>query len=189
MQPSARREAISLMPFVSGKRLSLEFEAQFQAIFEQHWGRLHRLLFLMLGDWDAAEDLALEVFVQLYQRPPSRTENLSGWLYRVACNCGLNALRAHRRRQQYENRAGTGELHFRPGDDPAELVEQRQEQERVRQVLQAMRPRLAQVLFLRHSGFSYVEIANSLGLAVSSVGTLLARAEQEFARLYQAGEL
>jgi len=176
------------MPLIPSKSLSAESEAQFQAIFEQHWDRLHRLLFLMLGDWDEAEDLALEVFVQLHQRPPARTDNLAGWLYRVACNLGLNALRARRRRQQYEGKAGMEELWRKSAEDPAALVEKSQEQARVRSALQAMPPRLMQALLLRHTGFSYAEIASSLGVAVSSVGTLLARAEQEFTRRYPAGQ-
>lgn len=176
------------MPFIPAKTLPAEFEAQFQSLFEQHWSRLHRLLFLMLGDWDEAEDLALEVFVQLYRRPPAQMNNLAGWLYRVASNRGLNALRRRRRREQYENRASAAEQDQSTEQDPAALVEQQQEQVRVRAVLQAMSPRQAQILLLRYSGFSYAEIARSLGVAVSSVGTLLARAEQEFARRYSAGQ-
>lgn len=174
------------MPVIPVKALSAESEAQFQALFEQHWSRLHRLLFLMLGDWDEAEDLALETFVQLYRRPPARAENLSGWLFRVASNRGLNALRSRRRRQQYEGQASAEELSRYSSADPAAALEQRQEQALVRAVLQEMPPRLAQALFLRHAGFSYAEIASSLGVAVSSVGTLLARAEAEFARRYPA---
>lgn len=112
----------------------------------------------------------------------------TGWLYRVASNRGLNALRWRRRREQYENRASAAEQDQSTEQDPAALVEQQQEQVRVRAVLQAMSPRQAQILLLRYSGFSYAEIARSLGVAVSSVGTLLARAEQEFARRYSAGQ-
>lgn len=38
--------------------------------------------------------------------------NRSGWLYRVATNLGLNALRAHKRRQRYELDAGRWEIEF-----------------------------------------------------------------------------
>jgi RNA polymerase sigma-70 factor (ECF subfamily) len=47
-----------------------------------------------------------------------------------------------------------------------------------------MRPREAQLLILRHSGLAYKEIAAALGVAPGSIGTLLARAEKEFERLY-----
>jgi RNA polymerase sigma-70 factor (ECF subfamily) len=44
-----------------------------------------------------------------------------------------------------------------------------------------MKPRPAQLLILRQSGMSYAELAEVLGVAPSSIGTLLARAEEEFA--------
>jgi RNA polymerase sigma-70 factor, ECF subfamily len=40
------------------------------------------------------------------------------------------------------------------------------------------------VLLLRYSGLSYAEIAEALDVSPTSVGTLLARAEQEFEKLY-----
>ena len=47
-----------------------------------------------MGDADEAQDLALETFWRLYSSPPRRTENVGGWLYRVALRLGYNALRA-----------------------------------------------------------------------------------------------
>ena len=58
--------------------------------------------------------------------------------------------------------------------------------ERVRLVLAALKPRDAQMLLLRSNGLSYREVAESLGIAATSVGTLLARAEAEFERRYRA---
>jgi DNA-directed RNA polymerase specialized sigma24 family protein len=51
-----------------------------------------------------------------------------------------------------------------------------------------MRPRAAQLLLLRHSGLSYTELSNVLGVAVGSIGTLLVRAEREFEQEYRALE-
>ena len=58
--------------------------AAFEALFQQHWERLCRVLYSILGDWDEAEDLALETFVKLHRRPPADMDRLGGWLYRVA---------------------------------------------------------------------------------------------------------
>jgi DNA-directed RNA polymerase specialized sigma24 family protein len=45
------------------------------------------------------------------------------------------------------------------------------------------------MLLMRYSGFSYKEIAEALGVATTSVGTLLARAESRFAEAVDdAGE-
>jgi RNA polymerase sigma-70 factor (ECF subfamily) len=156
----------------------------FEALFLQHWNRLCGLLYHLVGDWSEAEDLALEAFVQLYRRPPAEDDNLGGWLYRVGTNLGLNALRARKRRQRYEEQAGMQILNDNPSGDPATVIERAQAYERVRDVLKDMKPRSAQMLILRHSGISYAEIAAALDIAPGSVGTLLARAEKEFERLY-----
>jgi DNA-directed RNA polymerase specialized sigma24 family protein len=37
---------------------------------------------------------------------------------------------------------------------------------------------------MRHAGYSYLEIAATLGIAVGSVGVLLARAERTFRETY-----
>ena len=76
--------------------------------------------------------------------------------------------------------------HGYPGaaDDPESETARRQELARVRAVLSAMDDRQARLLLLRHAGFSYQEIAAALEINPASVGTLLARAEQAFGKLY-----
>src|SRR5258708_40015570 len=93
---------------------------------------------------------------------------------------GYNELRAARRRERYELQAGHEALELNTSPEPSRQVEQKQERAQVRAVLAGMKPRDAQLLILRHSGFSYREIADALDVAPGSVGTLLARAEEEF---------
>ncbi len=69
--------------------------------------------------------------------------------------------------------------------DPTHLVERQMEQERVREVLQSIKPRSARILLLRYSGLSYAEIASALDIASGSVGALLARAEKEFENAFR----
>jgi RNA polymerase sigma-70 factor (ECF subfamily) len=153
----------------------------FDDLFQTHWERVYRLLFRVVGDGDSAEELALDVFWQLYRTPPRvRDEDeLAGWLYRVALRRGYNALRAAKRRDKYEQSAGAALL-AEATLPPDIQVEQRMEQERVREVLTQLKPRSAELLILRYSGLAYKEIAATLEIAPASVGTLLARAEKEF---------
>lgn len=159
--------------------------ADFERLFFSHWERVVIRIAHILGDWDDAEDLALETFVRLYRRPPKDGTNLPAWIYRVATNLGLNALRARKRRAQYENLAGVQALEEERGQDTAIIAESRLERERVRQVLSVMKPRSAELLILRYSGLSYAEVAAALGVAPASIGSLLARAEAEFEQLYE----
>ena len=158
----------------------------FEAVFQQYWQPVCAIIYRIVGDWAEAEDIALEVFLQLHDRPPAQAGlQLSGWLYRVGTNLGLNALRSHKRRSLYETQAATQDALERPVDDPARVVERRQERQQVQAILAEMKPRSAQMLILRQAGLSYTEVAQALSVAPGSVGTLLARAEADFARRYR----
>ncbi|HJW90888.1 MAG TPA: sigma-70 family RNA polymerase sigma factor [Anaerolineales bacterium] len=159
--------------------------AQFESAFHEHWHRVYGVLFRLVGDHAEAEDLALEAFWRLYRQPRQPSDNLGGWLYRVAMNLGFNALRARKRRARYEEQAGRLESTSAANSDPAETTERTDQRARVRAVLAQMQPRAAQMLILRFSGFSYAEIAAAIGVAPASIGTLLARAEGEFEKTYQ----
>ena len=73
-----------------------------------------------------------------------------------------------------------------PETSPAKLLEQEEERRLARLVLAGMNERQAQLLVLRYSGLAYKEIASSLGLAPTSIGPLLLRAEREFEKRYRA---
>jgi RNA polymerase sigma-70 factor (ECF subfamily) len=162
-----------------------EQAAWFEAAFNEHWARVYGVLFRLVGEQAEAEDLALEVFWRLYSRPPRSADNLGGWLYRVAANLGLNALRARKRRKGYEQQAGQEAVSLTYPLDPGEQAERAEQRRLVQAALAKLKPRSAQALVLRHSGLSYAEIATALNLPASSVGTLLARAEEAFEKAYR----
>ena len=160
----------------------------FQELFLEHWAMIYRLLVRMIGDPAEAEDLALETFFRLYQHTPQTGEdsNLRGWLFRVATNLGLRSIRSYQRRQRYELKAGKYALEDPPGERPAEMLESKEANHLARLALSGMQPRQAQILSLRYSGLAYKEIAQAMGLAPTSIGPLLLRAEREFARIYRS---
>ena len=159
----------------------------FEDAFNEHWSRVYEVLFRIVGERTEAEDLALETFWRLYNRPPKyeSREKLAGWLYRVATNLGFNALRARKRRSRYEEEAGHLDIETHASPDPAKEAERLEEVQRVRQILSRMKPRNAKLLILRNSGFSYAELAATLGVAPGSIGTMLVRAETEFEKRYR----
>ena len=160
----------------------------FEALFMEHWTRVYRLLYRLVGDPAEAEDLALETFFRLYQRYPPRESgfNFPGWLHRVATNLGLQSIRSWKRRERYEMAAGKYALEEVHDDQPVQIVAQEEERRLVGLVLAQMNERQAQLLILRYSGSSYKDIAGALDLARASIGPLLLRAEREFEKRYQA---
>jgi RNA polymerase sigma-70 factor (ECF subfamily) len=141
-----------------------------------------------VGDPAEAEDLALETFLRLYQRPPRSLDgfNLGGWLHRVATNLGLHSIRSYKRRERYELAAGKDALEKAGEAHPAEILAEEEDRRVARAALSKMNPRQAQLLVMRYSGMAYKEIAAALGLAPASIGPLLLRAEQEFEKHYRS---
>ena len=163
------------------------YSPEFEALFKENWPFVYRLLYRLVGDPAEAEDLALETFFRLYQHHPSPQNefNLGGWLRKVATNLGLHSIRSFKRRERYEMSAGKGALEEMPENRPAEILAQEEERRLARLALAKMNKRQAQLLILRHSGLAYKEIAQTLGLATSSIGPLLLRAEREFEKQYR----
>jgi RNA polymerase sigma-70 factor (ECF subfamily) len=162
-------------------------ESVFELIFLNNYARVVAVLFRLVGDRAQAEELASDVFWKLYQQPlpPGREHNLGGWLYRTATHLGIDALRAAARRRRYEQDAGLQVLEADAALDPLDTVLRDEKRRRVRATLARLKPTHAQLLILRSSGFSYQELAQTLEVKASSVGTLLARAEAEFERRYR----
>ena len=163
---------------------------QFETIFLENWPRIYGLLLRLVGDQAEAEDLALETFMRLSQRPPENNPalNLGGWLHRVAVNLGLNAMRNWQHRRQYEEKAGRLDLMEESNASPSEVFAAEEERRIARNVLAEMNPRQSQILILRYSGMAYKEIAAIMSLAPSSVGPLLVRAETEFEKRFRLSE-
>src|SRR6476646_1584602 len=74
-------------------------EAAFSEIYEYYNAPIHRYVYRLLGNPEQADDVTQETFIRAYQRLPVLDEdpNLSAWLYRIASNACLDALRRRRR--------------------------------------------------------------------------------------------
>jgi len=178
-----RPEEIALSPAGSGCRGAVSVES----LFREHYSRIVSMLARLTGDRAHAEELAADVFHKLSQRPElvAGQEDLTGWMYRVATNAGLDGLRANSRRRRREEAAG-GEVHAAAPPDALENMLREERRMRVREILGGLKPREAQLLLLRANGLSYRELAQTLGVEPGSIGTMLARAEAEFERRFRA---
>jgi RNA polymerase sigma-70 factor, ECF subfamily len=83
--------------------------AAFEALVRQHQASVFSIAYRMLGRRDAAEDLAQDVFLQLYRRLDSieTLQHLGFWLRRVAANLAIDWLRrpAHSATQALDTEA------------------------------------------------------------------------------------
>lgn len=200
-RPTSEQEPMDAMPIrlptadtsVTGdeswllQRLRAGDQEAFCALYERHSRRVWRLAQRVVGE--DADDLCQQVFWQFYRRPPAAGTPLAPWLARVTINLGRNMLRSARRRGHYRERLGVetgGNGWLGASPEPGKVAESRSEQRIVRRVLGELPKRQATLLLLRFSGYRYREIAEALGLATGSIGTLLARAERAFTRRYES---
>ena len=104
----------------------------------------------------------------------------------MCLNLAFNQLRSARRARARLERVGR--LEQAAGDEPigpSAVILRQEEMAGVRSALAQLSQSQRECLLLRHSGYSYIEIAATLGLAVGSVGVLLARAEHAFRTHYR----
>jgi RNA polymerase sigma-70 factor (ECF subfamily) len=179
-------EEITLQPAAvppSGGRGAVSVES----LFREHYARMVGMLARLTGDRAHAEEVAADVFHKLSQRPEllAGQDDPTAWMYRVATNAGLDAVRTNTRRRKREEVAGM-DAHGPAPPDALDSMLREERRARVREVLESLKPREAQLLLLRANGLAYRELAQTLGVEPGSVGTMLARAEAEFERRFRA---
>jgi RNA polymerase sigma factor (sigma-70 family) len=157
----------------------------FEEAFMLHHRTVFRAARSVVRDAGVAEDVTQEAFLRLYKNLDSITseEMLRPWLIRVAINLAKNTLRG-------QFRANTRDENYvkSTGDTYTASVEDDYEQSAgVSEILRAMnklKEPHRSCLLLKQQGLSYKEIAASLDLNESSIGTFVARARAEFVRYY-----
>jgi len=140
-----------------------------------------------LGDAALAEDVFQNTFLQLYvksnQYEPGRP--VRPWLYTIATNQAIDALRRNGRHQALSLDQGRDEqtngdvrslleaLESR-GPGPADLAHSQESRERIRASVDRLPDFLRQVLLLAYyQGLKYREIADILGIPVGTVKSRL----------------
>jgi len=153
-----------------------------------HQRMVYQLALHLLGDPQEAADLSQEVFLRVF-RTLSQFRGRSAlrtWIYRIVVNQASNRQRWWRRRHRSQQvalddpAASFGELaESRSFAMPDKVLQQNETASRVRAALDHLPFDQRAVLVLREiDGLSYEEIATSLGVAVGTVKSRLARARE-----------
>ncbi|CAN5801613.1 RNA polymerase sigma factor [soil metagenome] len=154
----------------------------FDAIYRRLQPSIFRYLERLTGDADVAEDIAQESFVRLLSRPDLNGDGARLWLFTVATNLVRDRGRSTSRRARLLAAVpmDVGRLPL-PDDD----LERKQRIASVRMALNQLPDRDRQMLLMREEGFRYDEIAQAVGVAPGSVGTLIARGLKKFVAVYR----
>jgi RNA polymerase sigma-70 factor (ECF subfamily) len=157
-------------------------ELAFERFFREHYRVLVRIADGVLHEAHLAEDVAQEVLIAArrrfgelasWQGDLAGPDRPAGWVRVAVVHAALNELRGRRRRQARQERGGP----LPSAAGPEELMLEREEHGELRRALARLPRHSATVLVLRHSGLSYAEVAEAMGVKPAHVGTMLRRAE------------
>jgi RNA polymerase sigma factor (sigma-70 family) len=156
-------------------------------IVRAHSTRVYRLAYRLTGNPHDAEDLTQEVFVRVFRSLSSYTPGtFEGWLHRITTNLFLDSAR-RKQRIRFEGLADEM-AHRLPGSEPtpAQAFDDTHLDDDVQAALKALPPEYrAAVVLCDIEGFSYEEIAATLGV---KLGTVRSRIHRGRAQLRSALE-
>jgi RNA polymerase sigma-70 factor, ECF subfamily len=146
-------------------------------LFQEHGAAVYRFASTLVRHRADAEDVVQETFLKLLRHLESggNRSNLRGWLFTVAAHACRD--RQRRRRRWLPWPAG-----FEPAVDPDPLDDEDGRIGAAHRALAALGARDRLLLTLRAQGLSYREISDASGISAASVGRLLARALERWAR-------
>lgn len=178
-------------------------ELSFELLLRRYRSPLVNFLNRMVRDSGLAEDLAQEVFLRVYRARKEYVPSakFTTWLFRIATNLALNALRDGRHRLMeisIDQSVDDGEQHRAPlevADKSPDIEHRMLERDRAAMIRKAVdalpEKQRAAVLLHKYIELDYTEIAHTLECSESALKSLLFRAYEtlrvQLAPLVQAG--
>ena len=157
-------------------------------LVSEHQRMVYQLSLNLLGDHNEALDLSQEVFLRVFRTIHGfrGQSTLRTWIYRIVVNQARNRQRWWRRRHRAQQ--VSLDEHIRDhgdfpeqgdGDSPDRMLGRKELAQRIRTALESLPFDQKTALVLREiDGLSYEEIGFSLGIAVGTVKSRLARARE-----------
>jgi RNA polymerase sigma-70 factor (ECF subfamily) len=139
----------------------------FDELMIRYERQIYRVCYRFVENRDDAMDLAQEVFIKAFEHLGSfrRESSLKTWLYRIAMNHCINHVKKHSQ-EFVEVNEYTGSVM-----SSVQLqLEEREEREHLRRMVQQLPPKQKAILELRiNEHLSYEEIAHISGRSVSTI--------------------
>ena len=156
-------------------------EAALRALWTRHAPHIDMVVRRLVGfDQDLAEDIAQEVWIQIFRALPGYRgdSQFSTWAHRIAVNRTLNALRRTKRLAAIET----------PVEEDSAAVEMDTERSFVAASIEAAAAKLspgARTVFVLHDveGYTHEEIAESLGITAGGSKSQLFKARAKLRKL------
>jgi len=169
------------------QRCGIRDEDACAELVSEHQRMVYQLSLNLLNDHNEALDLSQEVFLRVFRTIHTFRghSSLRTWIYRIVVNQARNRQRWWRRRHRAQQVSldqhvqDHGELAEIVDRGPDRVIGQKQLAERIRVALDRLPFDQKTAIVLREiDGLSYEEIGFSLGIAVGTVKSRLARARE-----------
>ena len=170
-------------------------EAAFRELVRRYERPVFSLVYRMVRDREAAEDLAQDAFIKVLNHIDKYSPEFkfSSWLFKIANNVAIDHLRRKRLdtvsmdgapNAVSESDVAASRLEIAAVQETAlEELEARELGGAIEQAVARLRPMYRQCIMLRHvEGRSYEEIAATLDLPLGTVKTYIHRARHELRR-------
>ncbi|MFW6369990.1 MAG: RNA polymerase sigma factor [Bacteroidota bacterium] len=179
------------------KKIKHKDREAFRMLVEQYQVRIRNTCFGFVRNKEDAEDVAQEVFIEVYRSIHKFREDakLSTWIYRIAVNKSLNFIRSKKRsiwgllfqNRKLENSAEVPEEIITEEAGPLEKMEKEEDLQLLQESLEAL-PENQKIAYVLHKieELPYKEIANVMDVSLSSVESLIFRANKNMkSRLFK----
>jgi len=158
---------------------------QYAVLVDRYKDMAYNIAFRMLGDTDAAKDMAQEGFIAAYNALGDFKFNskFSSWLYRIVVNKCRDHFRAGK-----DNVPVDEICDYIAGPDPSpeKAASCRQTGDAIQQALNGLPPDYREVIVLKHiEGLDYQEIADALGVSVSALKVRAHRGREMLKKLLE----
>lgn len=148
----------------------------FAELVYNHREGMINVAYRMCGDPGLAEDIAQDAFIRVWQNLPKYQPKapFKSWVYRIATNATLDALRSQKETVDIDNLPLSSSA-----KGPEMLLEDKERVSMVEQAVLALPPASRKVLVLReYEQLSYQEIADVLDIPLGTVMSRLSYARK-----------
>lgn len=156
----------------------------FETIFRRYQGLVYRQAWALVSNHEQAEDLVQEVFTTAYQNLDRLRDPLAigKWLCTITRNRGINMLR--RKKIKTVSLDGLAESGYEPATPAAEEDTTAEQMAMVARLLPRLPLVYREIIHLRYSReFSYLQLAEYLGITMPAVKSRLFHARQALIEL------
>ncbi len=177
---SAEEEYAVIRKVLAGDR------EQYAVLVTRYKDMAYNIAFRLLGDADAAKDMAQEGFIAAYNALGDFQFNsrFSSWLYRIVVNKCRDHFRAGKETVPVDEIC---DYVAGPEPSPEKAASCRQTGDAVQQALDGLPPDYREVIVLKHiEGLDYQQIAETLGVSVAALKVRAHRGREMLRKLLEA---